>query len=220
MTQAYPPAEMTLDELRDALVPHIVANVVFDGWSDRALAGAADRLGVPPSRARLAFPDGAIDMIDAWFAWIDHSLAQRHPATSLASLKIRERIRTLVQGRLAIADREAVRRALAVLALPANLARAARFGWRSADHMWRLAGDTDTGLGHYTKRASLAAVYATTLMIWLNDDSEDHADTTAFLDRRIDDVIRFERAKARLKPDPDRHFSPALFLGRLRYPDA
>jgi ubiquinone biosynthesis protein COQ9 len=86
--------------------------------------------------------------------------------------------------------------------------------------MWRLAGDNATDLNYYTKRATLAAVYATTLIVWLDDESEGQAETKAFLDRRIDDVMRFEKTKARLRPDPVRHFSPTRFLGRLRYRDS
>lgn len=215
------PTDMTLDELRAELAPRIAANAVFDGWSDAALRDAADAAGVPFARARLAFPEGSIDMIEAWIEAIDREMEQRDPVEALASLKVRERISRLIQTRLDIVrpQREAVRRALAVLALPTNLARATRLGWRSADAMWQLAGDMAVDLNHYSKRATLAGIYAATLVVWLDDDSEQEADTRAFLYRRIDGVMRFEKTKARFKPDPARHFSPSRLLGRLRYPD-
>lgn len=216
-----PFAEMTLDELRIALAPRIAANAVFDGWGRKALAEAAGSVGIPADRAQLAYPAGAVDMIDAWFDSVDTAMAGRQPPENLALLKIRDRIAALILARLEIMkpQREAVRRAFAKLALPVNLIRAARLGWRSADIMWRLAGDGATDFNHYTKRTTLAAIYGATLIVWLDDDSQDQGVTRAFLDRRIEDVMRFEKAKARLKPDPDRHFSPARFLGRLRYPD-
>ena len=135
-------------------------------------------------------------------------------------MKVRDRIRSLVWARIeAVAPhREALRRALAVLAQPQNLARASRLAWRAADAIWRLAGDTATDLSHYTKRATLVAVYGATLLAWLDDQSDGFAATAAFLDRRIDDVMRFEKAKARLKPATGEHFSLVRFLGRLRYP--
>lgn len=215
------PAEMTLDELREELAPRIAANAVFDGWGDRALSDAAEAIAIPPERARLVFPKGSVEMIDAWFTAIDQEMERRLPADELASLKVRDRITRLILTRLEIAypQREAVRRALAKLALPGNIVHATRLGWRTADAMWRLAGDSTTDFNHYSKRATLAGVYGSTLVIWLDDDSEGHAATKAFLDRRIDGIMRFEKAKARLKPDPERHFSPARFLGRLRYPD-
>lgn len=215
------PAEMTLDELREELAPRIAANAVFDGWSDRALADAADAIGIPFGRAKLAFPGGGVDMIDAWFASLDGEVERRNPVIEMAPLKVRERLGRLILSRLDIArpQREAVRRAFVKLALPLNLATAARLGWRTADTMWRLAGDTSTNFNHYTKRATLAGVYAMTLTIWLDDDSDGHIETRAFLDRRIEGVMRFEKTKERLKPHPDKHFSPTRFLGRLRYPD-
>jgi ubiquinone biosynthesis protein COQ9 len=112
---------------------------------------------------------------------------------------------------------EALRRAQAVMAMPQNAAKALKLGWRSADAMWRLAGDTATDYNHYTKRAILAGVYAATLAVFLDDESEGKAETRAFLDRRIEGVMKFEKAKARwLKPRE--HFDPVRFLGRLRYP--
>jgi ubiquinone biosynthesis protein COQ9 len=220
MNEPIAPLDMTLDELRDALAPLLPGNAAFDGWGARALDSAAAELGVPADRARLAFPGGGIDMIDAWFAAIDRAMIAALPPERIAAMKIRDRIRALVLARLEAAApyREALRSALNLLARPDHLARGARLGWRTADAMWRLAGDSATDFNHYTKRATLGALYAATLLAWLDDDSEDWADTRAFLDRRIDGVMRFEKLKAQLRPHPDRHFSPARFLGRLRYP--
>lgn len=222
MTDPMLPNEMTLDELRAALAPLVPEAAAFDGWGDAALASAAAVLGVPADRAKLAFPGGAVDMIDAWFAHVDGAMADALPPERIAAMKIRDRIRALVLARLeAVAPyREALRRAFAILARPGNIARGAKLGWRAADAMWRLAGDRATDFNHYSKRATLAALYAATLMAWMQDDSADWAETRAFLDRRIDDVMRFEKLKGRLRPHPDRHFNPTRFLGRLRYPVA
>jgi ubiquinone biosynthesis protein COQ9 len=217
---AIPPDEMTLDELRVALAPLLPAEASFDGWSPVALDRAAAALGIPADRARLVFPRGAVDMIDAWFATIDDAMRQALPPAALHAMKMRERIRALVWARIeAMAPhREALRRALAVLAQPQHAASAARLAWRAADAVWRLAGDTATDLNHYSKRTILVAVYGSTLLAWLGDESEDFAGTAAFLDRRIDDVMRFEKAKARLMPAPGERFSLVRLLGRLRYP--
>ena len=213
-------ADLTLDELRIALAPALADAAVFDGWTDAALVSASEAEGVDPDVARLAFPGGAMDMIAAWIAGIDLAMFAALPPDRLAAMKIRERIRSLVQARLdAIAGREeALRRALAIMAMPQNVLRAGKLGWASADAMWRLAGDTATDYNHYTKRAILASIYAATLAVVVDDESEGKADTRAFLDRRIDGVMRFEKAKARFfRPDAER-FSVTRFLGRLRYP--
>ena len=212
--------ELTLDELRPLLAPLIAENAVFDGWSDAALVAAAAGLGIPPERARLVFPGGALDMIDAWYVSTDAAMAAAFPPERIAGLKIRERIRALIAFRLdhMAGAREAARRAPAVLALPQNLVAGTRLGWRAADAMWRLAGDTATDFNHYTKRATLAGVYLSTLMVWLGDRSADGVETAAFLDRRIDDVMKIETAKARWRGNAMYRSSLTRFLGRLRYP--
>lgn len=209
----------TLDQLRLALAPAIARAAAFDGWSDDAVAQAAALAGVDAAVARLAFPGGPMDMIDAWIASTDAAMQHNFSGGLLASMKVRERIRALVLFRLdAVAGlEESLRRALAIQAMPQNIARSLGFGWRSADAMWRLAGDVATDYNHYTKRATLGAVYAATLAVFVGDDSEGKAETRAFLDRRIDGIMKFEKAKAQLL-QPREHFDVARFLGRLRYP--
>ncbi|GAA4050275.1 COQ9 family protein [Parerythrobacter jejuensis] len=211
---------LTLDELRLALAPAIADSAIFDGWGDEALLMAAEIEGIDPAVARLAFKGGAMAMIGAWIDTVDQAMAAEWPQEKLGELKIRERIRTLVQFRLdAVAGQEeAVRSALAIMAMPQHAAEAVRIGWRSADIMWRLAGDTATDYNHYTKRTILAGIYGATLTVFINDESEDKAETKAFLERRIEGVMKFEKVKARLlRPDRET-FSVTRFLGRLRYP--
>lgn len=215
-------ADLTLDEVRTALAPRIAANAAFDGWGDAARDLAADEAGVDRDIARLAIEGGAAAMIDAWFDHVDAAMAQRLPPETLGAMKIRARIAALVEARLDVLapDREALRRAAAILALPTNVARAARLGWRSVDRMWRLAGDTATDYNHYTKRTMLLGVYAATVAVFLDDDSEGQRDTRAFLQRRIDDIMRIEKAKAGIAARRTRRLSLTRFVGRLRYPVA
>lgn len=212
--------EMTLDELRLYLAPHIAEAAIFDGWSDAALVEAARAAGADIDVARLAFKDGAMGMIGAWIETIDIAMTEALPLETLAAMKIRERIRSLVQFRLdAVAGREeALRRALAVMAMPQNAATSLKTGWHSADLMWRLAGDTATDWNHYSKRAILASLYGATLAVFVGDESEGKADTRAFLNRRIEGVMKFESAKRRWLTPRGERFSPVRFLGRLRYP--
>ena len=211
--------DRTLDELRVALAPEIARAAVFDGWTDAALEQAAALAGVDAAVARLAFSGGAMDMIAGWIASTDARMEAAFADGHLSSLKVRDRIRTLLLFRLdAIAGQEeALRRALAIQALPQNLARTAKLGWSSADRMWRLAGDTSTDYNHYTKRALLAGIYSATLAVFIDDKSEGKAETRAFLDRRIEGVMKFEKAKAQLLRERE-GFNLARFLGRLRYP--
>ena len=212
--------EMTLDELRAALAPLIAGNAVFDGWSKEALEMASSDLGVPVERAELCFPGGAVDMIDAWFDAIDRGMAAAFPPDRIETLKIRERIRDLVLYRIDSIrpHKEALRRAQAILAQPQNALGAARLAWRASDRMWRIAGDRSADFNHYTKRGILSALYMSTMLVFLDDASEDLADTRGFLDRRIDDVLKFEKLKAEWRGSQARIPSLSRFLGRLRYP--
>ena len=213
-------ADLTLDELRLALAPAIADAAIFDGWSEEAVTMAAQQMGADVDVARLAFKGGPIDMVFAWIEAVDIAMAAAFPENVVAPMKIRERIRALVQFRLdAVAGQEeALRRALAIMAMPQNVVQSTRRGWRTADMMWRLAGDTATDYNHYTKRAILASIYGATLAVFVDDTSEGKAKTRAFLDRRIDGVMKFEKAKAKwLNPDRET-FSITRFLGRLRYP--
>ncbi len=208
-----------LEQLRRSLALAVGENAVFDGWTRAAVDSAAVQLGLDPVQARLAMPKTKSGLIDAYIEAVDRALdawAQDH----VAGMKIREKIRGLVWQRLQIMApaREAVRTAVAFLAMPQNLPHGARIGWRSADLMWRLAGDNSTDFNHYTKRLTLGAVYGSTLLVWLDDQSEGWVDTSTFLDRRIEDVMRFEKVKAEWRGSGERRLSLSRFLGRLRYP--
>ena len=109
-------------------------------------------------------------------------------------------------------------RGLAILAMPQNAGRALKLGWRTADTMWRLAGDTATDYNYYSKRAILGGVYAATVAVFLDDESEGYAETRAFLARRIENIMSFEKTKAQWLGRPDHRFSVSRFIGRLRYP--
>ncbi|HEY0958210.1 MAG TPA: COQ9 family protein [Novosphingobium sp.] len=209
-----------LEELRVMLAPRVAAAAVFDGWSADAAAAAATEAGVDPDVAAYAYHGDPMEMISAWIAYVDAEMAHACPVGELAGLPIRERIRRLVLARLDAVrgNEEALRRALSIMALPRNVARALRLGWSSADAMWRLAGDTASDYNHYTKRAILASVYAATLAVYVDDRSEDKAETRAFLDRRIEGIVRFEKAKAQWVRPADDRFSLPRLLGRLRYP--
>jgi ubiquinone biosynthesis protein COQ9 len=214
--------DLTLDEIRAKLAPGIAANAAFDGWSDAARDMAAQADGIDTDIAALAFKDGPVDMIDAWFAHIDDVMLTAVPPERLALMKVREKITALVEARLDATsiDRESLRRAVAILALPQNLVKATRLGWRTVDTIWRAAGDVATDYNYYTKRTILLGVYASTITVFLDDESEGLADTRAFLRRRIDGIMQFEKAKAGFIKRTEHGFSLSRFVGRLRYPTA
>lgn len=208
---------MDIDETRDRLLAATLTHVAFDGWSGRALrAGAAD-LDLDAALAANAFPGGPAELLDAFSAEIDRAMLAELERRDLKSMKHRRRIATAVRARLELLDphREAVRRGLSFLALPRNAALGAKCLYRSVDAIWHAAGDTSTDYNFYTKRLLLAGVYSATLLFWLNDESEGRAASWAFLDRRIEEVVKIGGTLGRvlggLLDLPDR-----LLRGRAR----
>ena len=214
-------ADLTpLQALRLRLALPVGENAVFDGWTEVAVNSAARQLAIDPAQARLAFPKDPPHMIEAWIDGVDAALEAHFTPQVVAEMKVRDRIRSMIWFRLETTApaREASRKALAILAMPHNVPLALRINWRSSDLMWRIAGDTATDYNHYTKRLILSAVYTSTLLAWLDDDSEEFSDTAAFLDRRLNEVMRFEKWKVEWRGNAIRRPSLARFLGRLRYP--
>jgi ubiquinone biosynthesis protein COQ9 len=213
-------APTPLEQLRRRLALAVGENAVFDGWTKKAVDAAAKELGIDPVQARLAFPKNQVGMIDVYVQEVDRALEAWFTPERLSGMKIREKIRALVWRRLEIMApaREALRRALAILAMPQNVPLALRIGWRTTDLMWRIAGDTSTDFNHYTKRMTLGAVYGSSLLVWLDDQSDGWSETAAFLDRRIDDVMKIEKFKADWRGSSSQRLSVSRFLGRLRYP--
>jgi ubiquinone biosynthesis protein COQ9 len=209
-----------LEQTRRRLALTLGENAVFDGWGRSAVDAAAGQDGIDCDRARLAMPKNQAGLIDVYIQGVDRELEAYFTPERIAALKMRDRIRALVWQRLEIMGpaREAVRRGLAILAMPQNLPLGARISWRTVDLMWRLAGDTSTDFNHYTKRLTLSAVYGSTLLVWLDDQTEEWTETAAFLDRRIADVMQIEKWKAEWRGSSERRISVSRFLGRLRYP--
>lgn len=206
-------------EVRREILTALLPNVPFDGWSETALRRAAVATGREAAAARRAFPGGPIEAVDVFIAEADARMEQELAGRDLASLKIRERIATAVRVRLEThaRHREAVRRALSLQLLPGNAPRALRGLYRTVDRIWWLCGDNATDFNHYTKRALLAGVYATTLVHWLNDESDGAEDTWAFLDRRIADVMQIQKARGRFDKLMARLPNPVGLLATLRH---
>ncbi len=193
-----------IEAARSRLLAAALPHVPFDGWSDRTLRAAARDAGIEEGVARLVFPRGAVDLALHFHADGDRRLAQALAAAPLGGMKVRERVAFAVRKRIELvaADREAVRRGTTLFALPIHAADGAKALWGTADVIWSALGDASTDGNWYSKRAILTAVYGSTVLFWLGDNSEGFHDTWAFLDRRIDGVMRFEKMKAQMNGNP------------------
>lgn len=199
--------------LKDRVLEAALLHAAFDGWSRRTLVNAAADCGLDPVTARRLFPRGGDSLLDWLDDWADRRMVQA--AGNLERLPIRRRIATLVRARLELLQphREAVRRAVLARGMPTNAASFGQALWRTVDLMWQAAGLGGTpseGFSYYSRRVTLAGVLVATFLYWLEDQSEGCNETWAFLDRRIDDVMRVGRARSTLEGWMDR------LLGRRR----
>ncbi len=177
---------------RDAATAAMLPHVPFDGWTFRALRMGLRDIGVPADEAELLFPGGTADMIEAFCDWADRGMEAEAATLDLAARRLHERVRAVIALRLERnrPHKEAIRRALALLALPSHIRLAAACTARTVDAIWHAAGDRSADFSWYTKRAILTAVYGATLLYWLRDSGDDDVATLAFLDRRLAGVGR------------------------------
>lgn len=193
------PPELDLNETRDRLIEAVMLHVPFDGWSKTALRRAAEECDIPYATAEALFPAGARDLVNWHSRWADRRMMAALAESPLEEMRIRERIAFAVMTRLEqnALDREAIRAALGFLALPQNAPLAAELLYRTVDDIWFACGDRSTDWNFYSKRGLLAGVYSSTLLVWLNDDSEEFETTRGFLDRRIANVMAIPKIKGR-----------------------
>ena len=189
------------------------------GWTDAALKAACEEVQLSEGEAALACPRGAADLFDAFAERADQAMLDALSDLDLPSMRIRDKVRAAVQLRLEAQApyKEAARAMTRALARPDRAPEAARILWRTADRIWRALGDTSTDENFYTKRAILSGVLASTYARWFTDSTPEHAETWTFLDARIENVMQFEKFKARLKPISERVQEAVGVAARFRY---
>ena len=212
MSEAKKTEAETLDAARAALVEAALPHVAFDGWTRATFDAAVADSGVAPDVAALAAPRGGLDLAVAFHRLGDKRMAEGASTLGLEDMRYSERVARLIEYGLEVAgsDREAVRRGATLFSLPIHAPEGARLIWGTADAIWNALGDASRDCNWYTKRAILSGVYSSSVLFWLGDESEDGAATRAFIDRRIDNVMQFEKTKAKLR---DNKLATALFAG-------
>ena len=196
------------DSVTEKLLDAALNHVAFDGWSDATFRAAVSESGVDEAAAKVACPRGAVDLAIAFHKRGDAAMEDRFKREDLSELRYSEKVAAAIRFRLeAVTDKEAVRRGTTLFSLPIYAADGAKLIWGTADKVWTLLGDRSDDFNWYSKRATLSGVYGSTVLFWLGDDSPDHSATWAFLDRRIEDVMRIEKLKSQVRNAP--------VLGRL-----
>ncbi len=189
---------LTKDTFLDTALNH----VPFDGWSEATMRATRDELAATEAEVQALFPRGALDLALAYHRAGDAEMVAQLKAADLDAMRFRDRIAAGVKFRLQLADKEMVRKGMAFFALPQNASDGTAALWDTCDAIWNTLGDTSRDINWYSKRATLSAVYSSTVLYWLGDDSEGHTATWAFLDRRIDNVMQIEKVKAQARKNP------------------
>ena len=211
------PPPTRAEAARAAILAEALPEAAFEGWSQATLDRAAQAAGYSEGEVQLYCPGGVLDLIESWSRTADEDarLAIAHSGAN----RIRDKVTQGVLLRLEqyAGEEEAAARARARLLLPDGLDRGARLLWSTSDMIWRAIGDTSTGANFYSKRAILSGVYASTLAVWLDERDPDKPDTRAFLDRRIDNVMQFEKVKGQWRKATANLPDFAALASTLRY---
>jgi ubiquinone biosynthesis protein COQ9 len=225
-TKARKPRRARRVDPKQAILAAALVHVPFDGFTDKVLERAAKDAGVARAEIARHFPEGPLSLVGAFSDFADAEMTRLLARAKLSTMKVRERIALAVKTRIAVLRpyKEAARRAAAFLTLPPNATTGVKLLYNTVDAIWRATGDTSTDFNFYTKRAILAGVYSTTLMRWFSDTSDDEQITNTFLQRRIDNVMQFEKFKAQMRerasglPSLSEIFNPARRETRGRRP--
>ncbi len=208
------------DTWREKILAEALAHVAFDGWHDKTLKAAAEKVGASDAELKAAFPRGVADALLFFSSEADRQATEAIEAADLKSMRVRERVTFAVRQRVeaVMKHKEAARRGAAVFALPQHAIDGATAVYRTVDALWRAVGDTSADFNFYTKRLLLSGVFTTTMLYWFADNSEDAEDTWKFLDRRIADVMQIEKVKSQVFKFAETLPNPLTILGALRYP--
>lgn len=213
-------APTATDKWREKILAEALDHVAFDGWLDKTLKAAADKVGASDAELKAAFPRGVADALLFFSSEADRHAVEAIEKADLKPMRVRERVTFAVRKRIEAVKKhkEAARRGAAVFALPQHALDGATAVYRTVDALWRAVGDTSADFNFYTKRALLSGVYTTTILHWFADTSEGSEDTWTFLDHRIDNVMQIEKVKAQVTKLAEGLPNPLTILGALRYP--
>jgi ubiquinone biosynthesis protein COQ9 len=188
------------EDFRLAILDAALAHIPFDGWTLGALEAGAVDAGYPKIDAVRAFPDGPAEAAQFHSEVADRNMVAAFIEMETMPLRTKEKVAALVRLRLegVAGQKEAVRLGFGLLSRPQNATRGLRALAKTADEIWTAVGDQSSDFNWYTKRGLVAAVYVSTVSYWLDDTSEGSQETWAFLDRRLDDAMRFPKKAAEL----------------------
>lgn len=187
--------------VKQKLVDQAIKNVVFEGWTWKAISSSASFLDIEKDELKEMFPNGPSDLVREFVSSLDSQMLARINKLKLEGMPIRMRIYTAVKIRIELYEnyREQIRGLLSYLSFPGNITFGTGLTFNTVSKIWYAVGDESTDFSYYTKRGLLTAIYSATLLYWLSDDSKESEETWFFLERRIEDVMKIPKIKAGFK---------------------
>ena len=186
------------NQIRFDLIRAMLIHVPFDGWTWEAMEQGAIDIGYEKKKTsserikifKGLFKNGSIDFIDIFSQIIDLEVKENYNSIESKPERVPEKIKKIIMIRLHLCQKykEAVRSSISLSAIPVNTKISLNILYRTCNSIWRIVGDKSTDFSFYTRRISLAAVYTSTLLFWLNDKSNNNIETECFLDRRLKDI--------------------------------
>ena len=193
------------NQIRIDLIRAMLTHVPFDGWTWEAMEQGAIDIGFEKKKTssyrmkifKDLFKNGSIDFIEIFSEIIDLEVKEKYDLLEFKPERVSEKIKKIIMIRLNLCQKykEAVRTSISLTAMPTNTKISFNMLYRTCNSIWRIAGDKSTDFSFYTRRVSLAAVYTSTLLFWLNDNSNDNIETEFFLDRRLKGINKISRLK-------------------------
>ena len=179
------------------ILDEVLKHVPFEGWTSRALKAAMESTELSVGAEHIYAPDGALGLLRVWSDRLDQQMVAAIEARGFDNMRIRDKVTEAVWLRLELLrpHQEAARRAVSRLSLPTASGQGATQLWASADAIWTAIGDASEDYNYYTKRTILSGVIGSTLLAWLSDDTDEKSEARAFLQRRIENVMQFEKVK-------------------------
>ena len=193
------------NQIRINLIKAMLTHVPFDGWTWEAMEQGATDIGYEMKKTsserikifKNLFKNGSIDFIDIFSEIIDFEVKENYNSIEAKPERVPEKIKKIIMIRLNLCQKykEAVRSSISLSAIPVNAKISLNILYRTCNSIWRMAGDKSTDFSFYTRRMTLAAIYTSTLLFWLNDKSNDNVETEFFLDRRLNDISKISSIK-------------------------
>ena len=191
--------KLSYERQRKKILNQALVDINTYGFNKNMLIKAAENCNFSEGTLGRLFPEGIYELKEYFFNETDIEMLKKINRIKNKNIRIRDKIYNGVIIRLEIfqKNKDAIKHIF--VSESSNPIKSVKNLWNTADLIWKSAGDTSTDYNHYTKRLLLSWVYLSTLLCWFSDSKKDIKETKLFLNRRIDEVLKFGKKSASIK---------------------